>query len=280
MSMLTTLATEAATPGARNDDWAGATANGLAVVLDGLTESGPAACLHGTAWYVHQLGTRLLAIAGAEDARTNTPGGGPPLDTVLAIAIADVARSHADTCQPQAPTAPGATVAMLRLRGTTAEYLLLSDAVLVLDIDDEPVVVSDTSVRSHLPELMSKATSAAGPDGGAALSALIRQQQLLRNTPRGYWVARGEPEAARHATTGTVEGLRGALLLSDGAALLVTDFAALTWRELLDLGYAAGPHGIITATRELEDRDPDRKIWPRYKSRDDATAIVCQITSP
>ena len=288
--MLATLATKAATPGASNFDWAGATANGFAVVLDGLTESGEPACVHGTAWYVHQLGSRLLALAGGEPpspvlgnpSPSTRPGGELPLEVVLATAITDVTGSHAETCRPAAPNAPGATVAMLRLRGTVAEYLVLSDAVLVMDADGGPLVVTDSSVLRHTPELIGTTAgtagtaAAAGTDGGAALDALIQQQQRIRNQPGGYWIAQADPQAARHAHTGTAEGIRGALLLSDGAALLVTDFAALSWRELLDLGYEAGPHGIITATRELEERDPDGAVWPRYKRHDDATVIVCR----
>src|SRR5918995_1797402 len=54
------LASEAGSPDVRNDDWAGATSTGIAVVLDGLSESGPTGCRHGTGWYVHQLGSHLL----------------------------------------------------------------------------------------------------------------------------------------------------------------------------------------------------------------------------
>ncbi len=230
-------------------------------------------------WYVHQLGCRLLTRAAAPDR--------PPLDEVLATGIEEVAQLHAQTCDPAAPTAPGATVAMVRMAAAgadgraDAEYLVLSDAVAVLDPGDEPVVVTDRSAArhlagEHLAGLAASARGATGRDGGSALASLIREQQRLRNTPGGYWVAQADPEAARHALTGTVAGVAGALLLSDGAALLVTDFAAATWRGLVDLGYARGPAGIIAATRELEDRDPTGQVWPRYKSRDDATAVVCR----
>lgn len=269
--MLATLASSPGNPGKRNDDWAATTTSGLAILLDGLTEVGGQDCRHGTGWYVHQLGTRLLTLADpAGDMRS--------LAEVLATGLAEVARLHDDTCRPTGPTAPGATVAMLRLVGTCAEYLVLSDAFVIIDTGPaaEPLVVTDQAVRAHAGPATIAASAAAGTDDGLALHALIRTQQQIRNQPGGYWVAQADPAAADHARVGTLAAVTGALLLSDGAALLASDFDALTWRELLDLGYAAGPNGIIAATRELESRDPQGQVWPRYKCHDDATAVVCR----
>jgi hypothetical protein len=248
-------------PEARNDDWGAATATGVAVVLDGLTESGPTGCEHGTGWYVHQLGTRLLMLA-ADTGRS--------LAEVLADGIDQVATLHRGGCDLTHPGSPAATVAILRPQGTSADYLVLSDAVVLLDNAPEPLVVTDTSVRDHLAEL----TADTGRPGG--LTTLIEAQQHIRNTAGGYWVAQHDPGAAEHAVTGSASGLVGAALLSDGAAMAVTDFGAMTWRELIDVAYQRGPADVLAATRELELRDPNRTVWPRYKTHDDATMIVCQ----
>jgi hypothetical protein len=256
------LASEAGRPGVRNDDWAGATAAGVAVVLDGLTEDGPTGCVHGTGWFVHQLGSRLLTIAG-DPAR--------PLSDVLAAAIGDIARLHGDRCDLTHPGSPAATVAILRSTGTGGfEYLVLSDAVAVFDIGPEPLVVTDRRVLQHLPELSAPAVGG-NPE---ALGRLIQAQQRIRNRPGGYGVAQHDPVAARHVVSGTVDGVTGAALLTDGAAVAVVEFAALTWRELLEVAYAAGPSDVIALTREVERRDADRVIWPRFKTHDDATVVV------
>jgi hypothetical protein len=260
--MRVALASEAGRPGERGDDWAGATAAGVAVVLDGLTEDGPTGCVHGTGWYVHHLGTRLLTLAG-EPAR--------PLTDLLAAAIGDVTRLHGDSCDLTHPGSPAATVAMLRPRGPGSyEYLVLSDAVALFDTGPEPLVVTDRRVLAHLPELSAPAV------GGTpeALTRLIQAQQRIRNRPGGYWVAQHDPGAARHAVSGTVDGAGGAALLTDGAAVAVVEFAALTWRELLDVAYERGPGDIITMTREIESRDEDRLVWPRFKTHDDATLVI------
>ena len=247
------LASEAGSPDVRNDDWAGATSTGIAVVLDGLSESGPTGCRHGTGWYVHQLGTRLLAGAG-DPAVT--------LADALAGAIDGVAAAHRDDCDLGHPGSPAATVAAVRPRGRDGlEYLVLSDAVVVLDQPAEPVALTDLSVRGHIPEAVD-------------LAALITAQQLVRNRPDGYWVAQHDPAAAGHAITGSADGLSGALVLSDGAAAAVTAYGAVTWRELLDVAYEKGPGDAIALTRELERHDRDRAVWPRYKTHDDATVVV------
>jgi hypothetical protein len=59
------VATQAGSPDAANEDWAGVLAPGLAVVLDGLSapDGTGTGCRHGTPWFVSQLGQRLLTLA-------------------------------------------------------------------------------------------------------------------------------------------------------------------------------------------------------------------------
>ena len=259
--MRISLASQPGRPELDNVDWAAATASGVGVVLDGLSEAAQTGCRHGTGWYVRQLGTRLLALVAEP---------GDSIAGCLAAAIAGVSAAHGGGCDLGHPGSPGATVAVIRVLGASVEYFVLSDAVAVLDTGPDPLVVSDARVREHLPDLAAAAASGAEP----ALTALIEAQQRLRNRAQGYWVAQADPAAAGHGIAGEVTGARGALLLSDGAALLASDFGALSWRELLDLGYERGPDELIAATREVERRDAERVVWPRYKVHDDASAIV------
>lgn len=262
--MLVTVASEPITPGGRNLDWVGVT-DRVAVVLDGLTEGAKTGCVHGTDWYVHQLGSRLLLFAGQDDEN--------PLALSLSRAIEAVAREHGDTCDLSHPGSPCTTVTMIRQRGEEIDYLVLADSPLVFDTGDQPLVVIDGAEKEFSARLELKARGGTTEE----FFQLIHDQQRYRNTPEGYWVAQVNPEAAKHALTGTVSNARGALLASDGAALLVTDFHQLSWRQLLDLGYREGPEGIIVATRKIEGSDPERTTWPRYKVSDDATAAVCRF---
>ncbi|QDY05758.1 hypothetical protein FJK98_00115 [Micromonospora sp. HM134] len=138
-------------------------------------------------------------------------------------------------------------------------------------------MMQDKSVEAFASDSARAASSGKDKSDKSALFTLIREQQQVRNRPGGYWVAQVDPSAAAHAISGVVDDVRGAALLSDGAALLVTDFSAMDWSGLLTFAYEQGPSALIAATREYEDRDPDGLIWPRYKHRDDATAVVCRL---
>lgn len=261
--MLVSVASEASRPGATNLDWVGTT-NQITVVLDGLTESPETGCHHGTAWYVRQLGCRLLALASDDD-RT--------LAESLAKAIDAVADLHATDCDLSHPGSPCTTVAMIRQRSSQIDYLVLADSAVILDRVEGPTAIIDETEKTFSAELEEKARGGTLND----FTALIHDQQQYRNQPGGYWVAQANSDAAKYALTGTVTEVQGAVLASDGAMLLVTDFRMLTWRGFVDLAYRVGPSGLISQTRELERADPERIKWPRYKVSDDATAAVCRM---
>ncbi|MBM7082387.1 hypothetical protein ACN267_28450 [Micromonospora sp. WMMD734] len=266
--MQVTMATSPAKADQPNEDWAGATTS-AAVVLDGLSEASETGCVHGTPWYVHQLGSKLLWLAGDS---------GRGLEEVLAESIDAVAAMHRDSCDLAHPGSPCTTVTMVRHAGESLEYLVLSDSIIVLDrVSGGPLVVQDKSVDAFASDSARAAISSKDKSDKEALFTLIREQQQVRNRPGGYWVAQVDPSAAAHAMSGFVVEVRGAALLSDGAALLVTDFSAMDWPRLLTFTYEHGPSALIAATREFEDRDPNGVIWPRYKHRDDATAVVCRL---
>lgn len=261
------IATEPGEADRENEDWAGATPTVL-VVLDGLS-SAPGAespCHHGTPWFVEKLGSRLLSVA-SDPARN--------LRTSLAIAISDVAALHLE-CEGNREGAPSATVAVLRRRpDRVADYLILADARIVIDTSEGVRVITDERVEQVAQE--EKAAALRQPIGSReqkrAVADLIATQKPLRNHPDGYWVAAGDPVAARHALTGTVpaESVRRVMLMSDGASRIVDVFEVQTWAEALNFVSAHGPHKLIQHVRAVEATDPDGTRWPRYKTGDDAT---------
>ncbi|MFV8133156.1 hypothetical protein [Streptomyces syringium] len=244
------------------------------VVLDGLSapKDLPMGCIHGTPWYVRQLGTQLVNLV---------TDGATALDDALRAAIKEVNELHRSTCALDQEAVPASTVVMIRERGEALDYLVLSDNVLVLDLGDEIVTVTDKRVEEVADAEMKDALR--GPTGtpehATRVSKLVTVQRRLRNRPGGYWVASTDPAAADHAITGTVDlgTVRQAALLTDGASRLVDTFGTLAWPQLLALLQTEGPAALIARTREVEESDPHGACWPRFKRSDDATVAYAQF---
>ncbi|GAB3672540.1 protein phosphatase 2C domain-containing protein [Saccharopolyspora tripterygii] len=230
------------TPGRRNEDRF-AIGPDWAFVLDGATApSGvDSGCVHDVVWLVRRLGGALAELLTISDER---------LADVLAEAIHRVRAAHADTCDLNNPNSPSSTATLLRLRDQ-AEYLVLADSPLVLDVDGEVRAVVDDRI-DHLPSRTLDAVTG------------------LRNSEGGFWVASTKPEAAHRAVTGTLPPFRRAALLTDGASRLVDHFALTDWRGLLDLLDEGGPETLLNRVREAESTAPPPA---RGKPHDDATTI-------
>ncbi|MFJ5883888.1 integrase [Kitasatospora cineracea] len=240
------------------------------LVLDGagLPDGTATGCAHGVPWFVRTLGAELLH---------RTPDGDRPLTDCLADALAATARRHGPGCDLAHPMTPTATVALLRRTGDDAQWLVLADSTVLLDLPDGPHAVSDHRVGEvtdrQLRDLADRLDGLPAPDRRALLTAAQREAM---NTPDGYWVAGPDPAAAHHALTGTAPwaALRAAALLTDGAARPVDDFATTDWPGLLALLRDTGPQSLIDHTRALERTDPHHTRWPRAKTHDDATAAL------
>jgi hypothetical protein len=257
-----------------NEDFVTASPN-VAVVLDGLS-SPPAlgtGCLHGTSWFVTQLGTQLLSEA--------TTAGDEPLQDLVASAIALVADSHARTCDLEHPGTPSSSLAILREQDHRVEYLLLFDSVIVLDGPSGLTVVTDRRVDAIAREehLATREHPIGSPAHQDRVQGLVAAQRRHRNQPNGYWVAGAKPAAAYQAVTGSRphDQVSRAALLSDGVSCLVEPYAVVDWTELLDILQQHGPTHAISRVREAEDADPTGARWPRYKRSDDATAAFCLL---
>jgi len=252
---------------ASNEDWAGVTPE-LAAVLDGVTvpDESTTGCSHGTAWYVRQLGSRLLTLA-------SDPG--HTLPHALADAIRQVAALHPG-CDLTQPGTPSAAVALLRAAGDVVEHLVLADTVLLLDTHRGLQVVTDdrlddVAVAEH--EAISR-FPIGSPAHHHKVERFVDAKYRARNQAGGYWVAGVEPAAADQALIGSIarQELRRVALLSDGASCLVDRYGLATWTELLDV-LDQRPGELIRRIRAAEATDPEGQRWPRYKQSDDATAV-------
>ncbi|MDI2126168.1 protein phosphatase 2C domain-containing protein [Yinghuangia seranimata] len=237
-----------AMPGGVNDDFVVA-GERFVVVLDGATQLSESGCVHGVPWLVGRLGVRLAAGMVSE--------GGASLRAVLAGAIEGVCALHEATCDLAHPNSPSSTVAMLRQRGESVEYLVLCDSPIAVETVDGKVQVVVDDATSHLP--------------GYTQEDLCRS----RNQPGGFWVASTKVEAAEQALTGCLEAadVRRVALMTDGVSRLVERYG-WTWGRLMDLVEAEGPGAAVRAVREAE-----RATAPgtyRGKVHDDVTIALCR----
>lgn len=259
---------------APNEDFIAATPSAV-VMLDGVTpfaELG-SGCVHGTIWFVSQLGLRILSSVSVHPDVS--------LADALADAISDVAKLHVDTCDLGHAGTPSATTLILRESKTTVEYLALSDSVLVAELADRIEVVSDGRQQEFArPQREVTARHrVSSPEHGHLVRELVAEQWRYRNHPGGYWVASSNPQAAYESLVGSWprDAIRSAALATDGASCLVDHFNMATWADLLHLLKQRGPQSLINEVREAEDLDPEGVRWPRYKRSDDATVALCRF---
>lgn len=244
------LATRPASADRANEDYAAASLamdTGVVVVLDGVTPpaDGECGCVHGLPWFTERLGAALLESAGERTA----------LPDSLAVAIGRTAAAH-PTCDLSHRRTPQATVAMLRWSAERVEYLVLSDAVVLLATDRTVTPVLDT----RIDDLRARHV--------ANLAA-------LRNVPGGFHTAAADPAVAALAVTGAVDRatLRGAAALTDGATRWTDRFHLGDWTDLYALLRDEGAETVVDQVRATEAADQDRVRFPRAKVSDDATAV-------
>ncbi|MGW1267706.1 integrase [Streptomyces sp. NPDC002491] len=264
------LASLPAEPGQQNEDFA-AVAAGAAVLLDGAGVAGAeTGCTHGVAWFSSTLGGLLLSTITAHSAR--------PLADCLADSIRVVRSLHEDSCDLTHRASPTSTVIAVRVGAGALEYLVLGDStVLLADKDGKATAVTDQRLDKVGKRLRGPVDDL--PTGSHEhAAALAEYRDALtghRNRPGGFWIAGPEPQAAKHALTGTkpLDSLASVTLLSDGATRLVDSFAVATWEGTLALLSSSGPEELIRRVREVEAGDPAGQRWPRGKARDDATVL-------
>jgi hypothetical protein len=269
--MLVSLATASAGPDRDNEDFASVTADTM-ILLDGAgtpagSESG---CMHGVAWFARQLGAQFLAESAKEPRR--------PLSLCLSHAIRCVRDSHKDTCDLAHPGTPSSTVVAVRLDADCAEYLVLADSVLLLDvIDGDPVVLTDDREamvgRPH--RVAMDVLPGGSPEHEKAHREYVETLRKYRNSDGGFWVAASDPLAADHALTGSMpqKSLQAVALLSDGASRLADRFHLTDWAGILRILRQQTPQELIRQVRAAEHADPRGERWPRGKTYDDATAV-------
>ncbi|MGH3761452.1 protein phosphatase 2C domain-containing protein [Actinophytocola sp.] len=281
------LVSVAGEAGRANEDFAATAAGGpphaggAAVVLDGVTPpaDGRTGCSHGVPWFAARLGGALLESAVSRS---------DSLADCLAEAVARTAAAHGPGCDLSHAHTPQATVAAARWDDERVEYLVLSDAVLLLENtagEVEPVLDDRLTEVRHRPEVAALRERVLDlPEGSAeraeARRVLVRTVDALRNTDGGFFTAAGDATVAARAVTGTRPRgqVRALTTLTDGAARWSEVFRLGDWAELFATLRESGAASLVTRVRAAEAADPGGAAYPRGKATDDASAVFVELT--
>jgi len=262
--MRTELLSVPGEPERANEDFAAISPLGAAVVLDGVTPppDGQTGCIHTVTWFVQQLGPALLdRAAGRRD---------QSLADCLADAIGQTRAKHEDTCDLSHRRTPQATVVVLRWHEKQVEYLVLSDSVLLLDINGTvtPLLDGRLDEVTGRPEMREIRYT---PGYFHALEG-------LRNADGGFYTAAADPEVAKRAVTGRLprEDVRAAVAMSDGASRWSEVFGFGDWTDLFQQAEKSVEE-LVDTVRAAETADPRRQKFPRGKSRDDASVVFIDL---
>lgn len=254
---------------------------GVVLVLDGVTPppDGRTGCVHTVPWFTTHLGGALLDLAGTRRELD--------LAGCLAEAIARTAAAHGPDCDLAHVRTPQATVAAMRWDAENVEYLVLSDAVAVLESTDgtvTPVLDDSIDVMVRRPEIHAlRENKRALPTGSAeyaeVTSELGRVVDALRNADGGFFTAAADPDVAGRAVTGSRPraDVRAAAVITDGATRFSEVFRLGDWTALLDVLEHEGVQALIDRVRAEEAADPDGAAFPRGKQFDDASGVYVRF---
>ena len=103
--------------------------------------------------------------------------------------------------------------------------------------------------------------------------------RAVHNTAKGYWVFGVQAEAAEHIVYQSCAAPVGTkvLVMSDGFYRLVSPYGRYTDEQLIDEAVARGLGELMRELRGMETSAADDKEIGRFKTSDDATALLLEV---
>jgi hypothetical protein len=267
-------------PAKPNDD-AWAQTDSAAVVLDGATNLGEALLPGGSdaAWIARFAARRLTAHVGA----------GLDAAGALGAALADAQRSFAGL-RSRAPKEnyenPYASMMFVVPGGEDLEALWYGDCAAFVARPRAAVEIVGEAFDKRAAEarrvkMLAEAKGlapASGVNRPEFLSALRAARNGV-NTDKGGWLFGPDAKAAAHARRKTLAAPGGTVLLlaSDGFLALSSDYGLYQPDALLAAAQSKGLDALGRELRALEAEDPEGRRFPRFKTSDDATALLLRV---
>ena len=107
----------------------------------------------------------------------------------------------------------------------------------------------------------------------------LQDVRAMHNTPKGYWVFGVQTEAASHIVYQDAPAPAGTkvLAMTDGFYRLVSPYGRYTDEGLIDAVIARGLGPLMRELRDMEASPEDDAKIGRFKTSDDATALLLEI---
>lgn len=109
---------------------------------------------------------------------------------------------------------------------------------------------------------------------------ILRSLRSTLNTPKGYPMIDGSPEAIDYLEYGRLPLIRiqKVLLLTDGLVLPhIKGAPEVIWLETAKFAFRKGLAALNEKVIELEEEDPTGYLYPRFKKSDDKTGILVKL---
>jgi hypothetical protein len=109
--------------------------------------------------------------------------------------------------------------------------------------------------------------------------AALRKARNYTNTEKGHWAFAPEPSAADHVQGIVGPAVRGSriLLVTDGFLALASDYQKYDATGLLEAAQSKGLKALTDELRAVERDDVEGRKFPRFKTSDDATALLLRL---
>jgi serine/threonine protein phosphatase PrpC len=228
-----------------------------------------------------------IAQFGARRLRAHAESNSGGSRDMLRAAAGDAEKSF-NALRKRAPgetyETPLASLMALFVRGDMLEALWFGDCTALIKSPDGAVSMVGETLKIRARE-RNRVSNLAEPEGVAATSVREKFLPALRasrnrvNRKGGDWLFSPDASCADHAAEVrlAVEADSLILLASDGFFSLVSDYARYSVEELLTASQTRGLAALGKELRAIESADPKGLTFPRFKSSDDATAVLLSL---
>ena len=171
---------------------------------------------------------------------------------------------------------PTAAATWVRVRRGKLEGATLGDSIAIAKSPEGVVTVFGEAHRPAEEQGRAKRVMAMTPEEQLNW---LRDVRTVHNTRDGYWVFGVQAEAADHIVHQSCDAPAGtkALVMSDGFYRLVSPYGRYTDEGLIDAALDRGLGALMRELREMEASPADDAKIGRFKTSDDATALLVEV---